>query len=141
MIMSTTSAMSLPNTKKDYTAISIKDSSVSYPHHILHLQNFCNCKLILFDVQKEEWYCNRCNISYFPNKGEKIKRANKFETPGPNTDIHGNITGEKRPIVSMIDNTPNLSPKKPVFPRSFETLKRPGVNITSFSSSVDNEAI
>jgi hypothetical protein len=98
--------------------------------------------LILFDAQKVEWLCTRCNISYFPNKEEKIKRPNKFETPGPNTDIHGNITGEKRPIVSMIDNNPpNLSSKKSIFPRSLETLKRPGVNITSFSSSVDNEGI
>ena len=72
---------------------------------------------------------------------ELKKRANKFEMPGPEIDKHGNITGEKRPIVSMIDNTPNLSPKKLVFPRSFETLKRPGVNITSFSSSVDNEGL
>jgi hypothetical protein len=131
--------MSLP--KRDYTAISIKDSSVSYPPSSKLFCNLCNCKLVLFDLQKKEWYCNRCNISYFPNKGEKIKWANKFETPGPLTDIHGNITGEKAPIVSMIDNTPNLSPKKSLFPRSFETLKRPGVNITSFSSTVDNEGI
>jgi hypothetical protein len=60
--------MSLPNAKKDYTAISIKDSSVSYPP---------NSKL----------FCNLCNR------------------------------------------------------RSLETLKRTGVNITSFSSSVDDEGI
>jgi hypothetical protein len=127
--------MSLPetNTKKDYTAISIKDSSISYPPSSKLFCNVCNCKLVLFDLQREEWYCNRCNISYFPARGEKLKQPNKFETPGPNIDIHGNIAGDKRPIVSMIDNTP--SPKKPVFPRSIETLKRTGVNITSFSSS------
>jgi len=135
--------MSLPNTKKDYVAISIKDknSSISYPPSSKLFCNLCNCKLVLFDAQKEEWFCTRCNVSYYPNKGEKVKRANKFETPGPNTDIHGNITGEKRPIVSMIDNTPNLSPKKSIFPRSFETLKRPGVNITSFSSTIDDEGL
>jgi hypothetical protein len=135
--------MSQPNTNnnKDYTAISIKDSSISYPPSSKLFCNLCNCKLILFDMQKEEWYCNRCNISYFPNKGEKVKRPNKFVTPGPTIDKHGNIIGENRPIVSMVDNTPNLSPKKSVFPRSFEILKRPGVNITSFSSSVDNEGI
>ena len=97
--------------------------------------------MVLFDAQKEEWYCNRCNISYYPNKGEKVKRANKFETPGPLTDNHGNIIGDRRPIVSMIDNTPNLSPKKSIFPRSFEMLKRPGVNITGFSSTVDDEGL
>jgi hypothetical protein len=137
--------MSIPesntNTKKDYTAISIKDSSVSYPPNSMLFCNLCNCKLVSFDMQTEEWYCNRCNISYFPNKGERVKRPNKFEMPGPNIDKYGNITGEKRPIVSMVNNTPNLTPKKSVFPRSFETLKRPGVNITSFSSSVDDEGI
>jgi hypothetical protein len=135
--------MSLPNTKKDYSAISIKDTnfSVSYPPSSKLFCNLCNCKLILFDMQSEEWYCNRCNVSYFPNKGEKMRRHNKFETPGPTIDKHGNIIGEKAPIVSMINNTPNLSPKKSIFPRSFEMLKRPGVNITSFSSTVDNEGI
>jgi hypothetical protein len=39
------------------------------------------------------------------------------------------------------DPNSNISPKKPVFPRSLETLKRTGVNITSFSSAVDNEGI
>jgi hypothetical protein len=132
--------MSLPEIK-DYTAISIKESSISYPPSSKLFCNLCNCKLVLFDAQKEEWFCSRCNSSYFPNKGEKVKRANRFEMPGPNIDIHGNITGDKAPIVSMVDNTPNLSPKKSVFPRSFETLKRPGVNITRFSSTVDNEGI
>jgi hypothetical protein len=58
-------------------------------------------------------------------------------------DKHGNVTGEKRPIVSMINDSSvtKLSPKKSVFPRSLETLKRPGVNITSFSSPVDGEGI
>jgi hypothetical protein len=126
---------------KGYVAINIKDSSISYPPSSKLFCNLCNCKLVLFDAQKEEWYCSRCNISYFPNKGERIKRANKFETPGPDIDEHGNITGEKRPILSLIDNTPNLSPKKSIFPRSFEMLKRPGVNITSCSSTVDNEGI
>jgi hypothetical protein len=133
--------MSLPLPKKDYVAINIKDSSVSYPPNSKLFCNLCNCKLVLFDAQTEEWYCNRCNVFYFPNKGERVKRANRFETPGPLTDVHGNITGDKTPIVSMVKDTPNLSPKKPNFPRSFETLKRPGVNITGFSSSVDDEGI
>ena len=127
------------NNNKDFVAISIKDSSVSYPPNSKLFCNLCNCKLVLFDAQIEEWFCTRCNISYFPNKGERVKRANKFETPGPNTDIHGNITGEKRPIVSMIEDSPTTQPKKSVFPRSLESLKRPGVTITGFNSTVDNE--
>jgi hypothetical protein len=59
------------------------------------------------------------------------------------TDDHGNIIGDKRPLVAMVDNSDatNIRPKKSVIPRSFEMLKRPGVNITSFSSSVDDEGI
>jgi hypothetical protein len=28
----------------------------------------------------------RCNVFYFPAEGEKVKRANKLETPGAITD-------------------------------------------------------
>jgi hypothetical protein len=72
---------------------------------------------------------------------EKVKRANKIKTPGLATDIHGNITGDKAPLFAMVDDTPKLSPKKSTFPRSLETLKRPGVKITGFNSTVDNEVI
>ena len=129
--------MSLPNTKKDFVAIRIKDSNFSYPPNSKLFCPLCNCNLVLFDTQKEEWYCNRCNVSYFPNKGERVKQANKFSTPGPLTDNHGNIIGDRKPIVSMIDNSAatNIRPKQSVFPRSFEMLKQSGVNITSFSST------
>jgi hypothetical protein len=71
---------------------------------------------------------------------EKVKRANKFSTPGPETDKHGNITGDRMPLVSMVDDsTANIKPRKSVLPKSMEMLKRPGVNITGFSSTVDNE--
>jgi hypothetical protein len=137
------SSLPNPNNSKDYVAINIKDSSVSYPPSSKLFCNLCSRNLVLLDAQKEEWYCNRCSKSYYPNKGEKVKRANKFSTPGPETDKHGNIIGDKMPIVTMVDDATatNLKPKKAVFPRSLETLKRPGVNITYFSSSVDNEGI
>jgi hypothetical protein len=45
------------------------------------------------------------------------------------------------PLVSMVGDTLNLRPLKPVFPQSLERLKRTGVNITSFNSTVDNEGI
>ena len=95
----------------------------SYPPSSRLYCNLCSCNLTLLDAQKEEWFCTRCNVSYFPNKGEKVKRANKFETPGPLTDAHGYITGEKTPIVSMVEDSPTTQPKKSVFPRSLESLK------------------
>ena len=129
--------MSLPNTKKDYVAINIKDSSISYPPSSKLYCNLCNCKLVLFDVQMEEWYCNRCNVSYFPNKGERVKRANKFEMPGPAIDKYGNITSERMPLVSMVEDNPKLSStyKEPKLPRSFEEMQRHGVKITGYTTT------
>jgi hypothetical protein len=120
-----------PNDNKDFVAISVNDSSVSYPPSSKLYCNLCSCNLTLLDPHKEEWFCTRCNVSYFPNKGEKVKRANKFETPHK----------EDRVLVSMVDDSPTTQPRRSVFPRSLESLKRPGVNITGFSSTVDNESL
>jgi hypothetical protein len=120
-----------PNTNKDFVAISINDSDVSYPPSSKLYCNLCSCSLILLDAEKEEWFCNRCHVSYFPNKGQKVKRANKFETPGEEPNV----------LVSMVDHTSQLRPKKPSFPRSLESLNRPGVTITDFRSTVDNESL
>jgi hypothetical protein len=44
------------------------------------------------------------------------------------------------PLVSMVeDGLTTAKPRK--FPRSLESLKRPGVNITGFNSTVDNEGL
>jgi hypothetical protein len=125
-----------PN-NKDFVAISINDSS--YPPSSKLFCNLCNCNLTLLDPKAEEWFCTRCNISYYPNKGEKVKRANKFETPGPATDEHGNIIGGKTPLVAMVDDT--TSTNKSRLPSSIEMLKRLGVNITDFHSTVDGESL
>jgi hypothetical protein len=131
---------SLPNNNRDFVTISI-NSDVSYPPNSKLFCNLCSCNLILLDAEKEEWFCTRCNVSYFPNKGDKVKRGNKFETPGPLTDSHGNIIGKKGPLISMVDDGPTTPPRKSVIPRSLEGLKRPGVNITGFNSTVDNESL
>ena len=132
----------MSSTNKDNVVINLKDSSVSYPPSSKLFCNRCSCNLVLLDPAKEEWYCNRCSVSYFPNRGEKVKRANKFNTPGPETDKHGNITGDRMPLVTMVDDTTaNVRPKKSVFPKSLESLKRPAVTITDFSSTVENEGI
>jgi hypothetical protein len=127
------SSLPPPNNNKDFVAISIKDSSVSYPPSSKLYCNLCSCNLTLLDAEKEEWFCTRCNVSYFPNKGEKVKRANKFETPHK----------EDRVLVSMVDDSSSTTakPRKFVLPRSLEGLKRTGVNITGFNSTVDNEEL
>jgi hypothetical protein len=134
--------MSIPSSNnKDFTSISIKDSSNSYPPNSKLYCNFCNRSLILLDPQKEEWYCNYCKSSYFPHK-EPVKRPNLFETPGPLTDSKGNIIGDKMPLVSMVDDRKGLDPsetyKPPKMPRSFEErFKRAGVNLLSYNTSED----
>lgn len=119
------------NNNKDFVAISINDSSVSYPPSSKLYCNLCSCNLTLLDAQKEEWFCTRCNVSYFPNKGEKVKRANKFETPHK----------EDKVLVSMVDDSPSTLPRRSVFPPSLESLKRTGVTITDFNSTVDGEGL
>lgn len=98
----------------------------------------CNRNLTLLDPQKEEWFCSRCNASYFPNKVEKVKGASKFSTPGPETDAHGNITGEKMPSVSIVQDEKDLSPTygKEKLPKSFEEMQRHGVKITSWEERI-----
>jgi hypothetical protein len=122
---------SLPNSHKDFVAIRI-NSDVPYPPSSKLFCNLCSCNLTLLDAEKEEWFCTRCNVSYFPNKGEKVKRANKFETPGPLTGAHGNITGEKTPIVSMIDDKPK---PKDSMPKYFKEMEKHGLKITSFTTT------
>jgi hypothetical protein len=127
---------------KDFVAINLNNSN-SYTPNTKFFCSLCNCKLSPLNNDKEEYVCTRCNISYFPNKGEKVKRANKFSTPGPLTDAHGNITRGKEPLIAIVEDNSStmIEPKKAVFPRSLESLKRPGVKIASFSSTVDNEGV
>ena len=123
---------SLPNSHKDFVAISINNSDVSYPPSSKLFCNLCSCNLTLLDAEKEEWFCTRCNVSYFPNKGQKVKRANKFETPGPLTDAHGNITAEKTPLVSIIEDTPK---PKDSMPKYFKEMERHGHRITGYTTT------
>jgi ribosomal protein S27AE len=126
--------MSLPNSNKDYVVISLRDSSASYPPAAKLFCNTCSCNLVLMDAQKEEWYCNRCGVSYFPNRGDKVRRGNKFSTPD---------AWDKVLVISLVDdaNATNVRPKWPVFPRSLKSLwNRTGANITQFSSSVNGES-
>lgn len=124
---------------KDFVAINLNNNS-SYPPSTRFFCSLCNCKLSSLNNDKDEFVCTRCNISYYPTKGEKVKRANKFATPGPNTDDHGNITGDKMPIVSMINDSQKLSSsyKSPKLSPFFkELVSRPGVNLLDYQTSED----
>jgi hypothetical protein len=81
---------------------------------------------------KEKGWCNRCNIALYPNKGEKGKRANKFETPEPETDAHDNIIGKKMPLVSIVQDDKELSSTygKEKLSAFFKDMEGHGVKIT-----------
>lgn len=113
---------------KDSVGIIIKDSSNSNGPYYCNLDNI---RLAIQNKETGEWVCPRCSTSYFPNLGEKVKRANKFETP----------SGPTQPIVAMVNDNNNTEPstvyKQPKLPRSFEMLKRTGVKITDYHTSED----
>jgi hypothetical protein len=121
---------------KDFVAINLNNSN--YIPNGKYFCNLCSCNLSSLNNDKEEWICTRCNVSYFPKKGEKVKRANKFSTPVPLTDAYGNITGDKTPIVSIVDDKKELSPgyKPPkLSPFFVDMLRRPGVKLIDYQTS------
>jgi hypothetical protein len=114
-------------TDKDSTNIIIKDPPTG-PYYC----NLDNIKLHLQSKETGEYICPRCSTSYFPNLGEKVKRANKFEVP----------SGPTQPILSLVNDNTNTEPStvynKPKIPRSFEAiLKRPGVKLLYYQTSED----
>ena len=115
-------------TDKDSIGIIIKDQSTG-PY-------FCNSdnfRLTLQDKRTGEHLCSRCGTSYFPNLGEKVKRANKFEVPSGR---------DKMPLVSLAKDS-NIEPstvyKQPKLSPFFKEFlaSRPGVKITHYETSED----
>ena len=41
-------------------------------------------------------------IEYWPNQ-TPVKKADKFDLPGPETDQHGNVIGDKDILIELID--------------------------------------
>jgi len=129
----------MSSNNNDFVAISLNDSSTSYPPNSKLFCNLCSTNLILLDAQSEEWICPHCNTTYFPAK-EKVKRPNKFTTPGPEIDSHGNIIGDKTPLLSMVENDrePSSTYRKAKLPPSIKEMERHGVKITSYTTTEDS---
>jgi hypothetical protein len=71
----------MSDNNKDFIAISIRASSVSYPPKNSKLFcNLCSRNLTILDPQKEEWYCTWCNVSYFPKKGVERQLLKTMES-------------------------------------------------------------
>jgi hypothetical protein len=52
---------------------------------------------------KGGYHCTKCTITYWPNQ-QPVKKSNRFETPGPDTDEHGNVIGDKTIPITTIDD-------------------------------------
>lgn len=59
-----------PNNNKDFVAISI-NTDVSYPPSSKLYCKLCSCNLTLLDDKTGEFWCTRCNTSYFPKQGRE----------------------------------------------------------------------
>jgi hypothetical protein len=121
-----------PQTKhkpnNDFIAISISDLGEPKKYFC----NMCNRSLVRMNEKTGEFFCTNCNVSYFPNQGEKLKSQSKFDLPGPEIDAKGHIIGEKMPLVSMIDDKPK---PKDSMPKYFKEMEKHGLKITSFTTT------
>jgi hypothetical protein len=54
------------------------------------------------------YICTKCTIEYWPNQ-TPVKKANRFDTPGLDTDSHGNIIGDKNIPIAILDNNREAS--------------------------------
>ena len=71
--------------------------------------SYCNTRLVPFTEEDKigAYLCTKCTIEYWPNQ-TPVKKADKFDLPGPATDEHGNIVGDKDIPIAMLD-TPEPS--------------------------------
>jgi hypothetical protein len=79
--------------------------------------------------------CCKCTIEYWP-RVSPVKKASKFDLPGPTTDEHGNVVGDKTIPIAMIDDSnkelSTTSYQSQKLSPSFEALKKQGFKITSY---------
>jgi hypothetical protein len=91
----------------------------------------CNTRLVprTEEDMKGGYICTRCIITYWPNQ-TPVKKANRFETPGPNTDSHGNIMGDKTIPVAVVEDirteVHSTSWKQQKLPAAYEALRKQG---------------
>jgi hypothetical protein len=96
----------------------------------------CNTRLVTLtqEDKKGGYICTKCIIEYWPNQ-QPVKKSSHFETPGPNTDSHGNVVGDKTIPIAMIEDIRNevssTTYKQQKLPAAYEALKRQGFNFVN----------
>ena len=96
---------------KDSVVIDLKNSASTAEKY------FCSyCSTRLTPLTREDmidaYICTKCTIEYWPRL-HPVKKSSKFDLPGPPTDGHGNVIGDKDiPITSIEDPNRELSSTK-----------------------------
>jgi hypothetical protein len=102
-----------------------------------HFCSYCNTRLT--PLTQEDmiggYHCTKCTITYWPNQ-QPVKKSNRFETPGPNTDSHGNVVGDKTIPFAVLEDIRNevhsTTYKQQKLPAAYEALKRAGFKWVSY---------
>jgi hypothetical protein len=88
----------------DYNVIDISKGSLRSNGSEKYFCSYCNTRLI--PLTQEDmiggYVCTKCTIEYWPTQ-TPVKKANKFDLPGPETDEHGNVVGDKNIPIAIID--------------------------------------
>jgi len=99
--------------------------------------SYCNTRLIALTQEdmKDGYHCIKCTIIYWPNQ-QAVKKSNRFETPGPNTDEHGNVVGDKTIPVAVMEDIRNevhsTTYKQQKLLAAYEALRKAGYTFTSY---------
>jgi hypothetical protein len=99
--------------------------------------SYCNTRLTALTREGMigGYHCTRCTITYWPNQ-QPVKKANRFETPGPDTDSHGNVVGDKTIPIAVLEDiryeVHSTTYKQQKLPAAYEALKKSGFTWTSY---------
>ena len=124
------------NLGSDHSVVVNPSSSTTDKYFCSH----CNTRLIPLtqEDKKGGYLCIKCTIEYWPNQ-TPVKKADKFDLPGPATDSHGNIIGDKTIPIAIVDNDRGPSSttykEQAKLTRAYEALSRHGSKFTSYEES------
>jgi hypothetical protein len=99
--------------------------------------SYCNTRLT--PLTREDmiggYHCTKCTITYWPNQ-QPVKKSNRFETPGPDTDSHGNVVGDKTIPIAILEDirteVHSTTYKQRKLPAAYEALRKSGFTWTSY---------
>jgi hypothetical protein len=95
--------------------------------------SYCNTRLTPLAQKDMEggYICIKCIITYWPNQ-QPVKKSNRFSTPGPDTDSHGNVVGDKTIPVAVVEDirheVHSTTYKQQKLPAAYEALRKAGFN-------------